>query len=199
VSRAGAAGMASYNAAMKSLIDLLPAALFLAALFLRDIYVATAVLMASLVALAAYYWWRDGKPHKMHTFSAAAVLVLGGITLFVHDASFVKYKTTVVNGVIALVFLGSHLIGDKVLLQRIPQQALTMPDAVWRRVNFAWALFFAGVALANLYVMHNFDDRTWGLFKTVGVSAAMFVFMLAHLPFLSRYLQHDGPASSNSR
>jgi intracellular septation protein len=173
---------------MKSLIDLLPAASFLAALFLYDIYVATGVLMATLVLLAAWHWWRDGKPHKLHTFSAAAVLVLGGLTLFVHDASFVKYKTTVVNGVIALIFLGSHLIGDKVLLQRIPQQAIQMPDALWRRVNLAWAGFFASVALVNLYVMHNFDDRTWGLFKTVGVSGAMFVFMLAHLPFLARYM-----------
>lgn len=176
---------------MKSLIDAMPAGLFLAALYLRDIYVATAVLMASLVALAAWYWWKDGKPHKLHTFSAAAVLVLGSLTLFVHDASFVKYKTTVVNGVIALVFLGSHWIGDKVLLQRIPQQALVMPDATWRRVNLAWAGFFAGIALLNLYVMHHYDDRTWGLFKTVGVSALMFVFMLAHLPFVGRYLQHE--------
>jgi intracellular septation protein len=108
--------------AMKSLIDMLPALLFLAALFLADIYTATAVLMACLVLLAGWYWWREGKPHKLHTFSAAVVLVLGGATLLIHDASFVKYKTTVVNGIIALLFLGSHLIGDKVLLQRIPQR-----------------------------------------------------------------------------
>ena len=180
------------------MIDMLPAALFLAALFLGDIYKATAVLMASLVLLAAFYWVRDGKPHKLHTFSAAVVLVLGGATLFIHDSSFVKYKTTVVNGIIALLFLGSHLIGDKVLLQRIPQQAVVMPDPVWRKVNFAWACFFAGVALVNLYVMHNFDDRAWGLFKTVGVSAAMFVFMLGHLPFIARYLQHEQPPPPNA-
>lgn len=184
---------ASYNAPMKSLIDMLPAVLFLAVLWMTDIFKATAVLMAALVLLAAWHWWKDGKPHKLHTFSAAAVLVLGGLTLFVHDASFVKYKTTVVNGIVALVFLGSHVIGDKVLLQRIPQQVMVMPDAVWRRVNLAWAGFFAGVAILNLYVMHNFDDRTWGLFKTFGVTALMFVFMLAHLPFLSRYLQTEEP------
>ena len=178
---------------MKSLIDLLPALLFLAALFLGDIYKATATLMASLVLLAAWYWWRDGKPHKLHTFSAAVVLVLGGATLLIQDSSFVKYKTTVVNGIIALLFLGSHVIGDKVLLQRIPQQAVVMPDAIWRRVNVAWAFFFGSVAALNLYVMHNFDDRTWGLFKTVGVSALMFVFMLGHLPFLARYVQHEPP------
>lgn len=176
---------------MKSLIDMLPALLFLATLFLGDIYKATAVLMASLALLAAWHWWRDGKPHKLHTFSAVVVLVLGGATLLIHDSSFVKYKTTVVNGIIALLFLGSHVIGDKVLLQRIPQQTVAMPDAIWRRVNVAWALFFAGIAMLNLYVLTHFDDRTWGLFKTVGVSALMFVFMLGHLPFLARYVQHD--------
>lgn len=181
---------------MKSLIDLAPAALFLAALFMHDIYVATGVLMVCMVLVAAWYWWRDGKPHKMHTFGALAVIVLGGMTLFFRDASFVKYKTTVVNGVIAAVFLLSHVIGDKVLLARIPQQVISMPDAVWRRVNLAWAAFFATVALANLYVMHQFDDKVWGLFKTVGVSGAMFVFMLAHLPFLSRYfVQEEQPGN----
>lgn len=183
---------------MKSLIDILPGAAFLLALFLGDIYLATGVLMASLVLLAAWHWWRDGKPHKLHTFSAIAVLVLGGVTLLLRDASFVKYKTTVVNGVIALLFLGSHLIGDKVLLQRIPQEAIRMPDLVWRRVNLAWAGFFAGVALLNLWVMHHLDDRAWGLFKTVGVSALMFVFMLAHLPFLARYLPQDEAPTKTS-
>jgi intracellular septation protein len=176
---------------MKSLIDMLPAGLFLAALYLGDIYKATAVLMASLVLLAAWYWWRDGKPHKLHTFSAVVVLILGSATLLIHDSSFVKYKTTVVNGIIALVFVGSHFIGDKVLLQRIPQQVMVMPESVWRRVNLAWAGFFAIIAVLNLYVMHNFDDRAWGLFKTFGVTGLMFVFMLAHLPFLSRYMQTD--------
>ncbi len=175
------------------MIDLLPGLLFLVALFVGDIYKATAVLMGSLVLLAAWHWWKDGKPHKLHTFSAVVVVILGSVTLLVHDASFVKYKTTVVNGIIALAFLGSHLIGDKVLLQRIPQQMMVMPDHVWRRVNLAWAGFFATIAVLNLYVMHNFDDRAWGLFKTFGVSGLMFVFMLAHLPFVSRYMVTEEP------
>lgn len=176
---------------MKSLIDMLPALLFLAALFQYDIYVATAVLMAGMTALALWHWLRDGKPHKMHTFGAVAVLVLGGMTLFLRDPNFVKYKTSVVNGVIALVFLGSHVIGKKVLLERIPQDLFDMPSEVWRRVNLAWAGFFASIAVVNLYVMHHFDDKTWGVFKTFGVSVLMFLFLIAHLPFLMRYMKQD--------
>ena len=173
------------------LIDALPAPLFLAALFLKDIYFATAVLMASMVLLAVFHWVRDGKPHKLHTLGAVAVVVLGGLTLLLRDAIFVKYKTSVVNGSLALAFLLSHVIGDKVLLQRIPQQAMQLPEALWRKVNLAWAGFFASIALLNLYVMHQFDDRIWGLFKTFGVTALMFVFLLAHLPFLHKYLPQD--------
>lgn len=176
---------------MKSTIDLLPAPLFLAALFLKDIYWATGVLMASLAFVAGWHLWRDGRPHKLHTTAAVVVLVLGGLTLLLHDSSFVKYKTTVVNGLIAAVLLLSHVIGDKVLLARIPQTLIVLPEAVWARVNLAWAGFFAGIAVLNLYVMHAFDDRTWGVFKTVGVSALMFVFLLAHLPFLGKYLPQE--------
>lgn len=184
---------------MNSIIDLLPGIAFLIALFVGDIFIATAVLIVAMIALAGWHWWRTGKPHKMHTFGAIAVLVLGGTTLLLNDSSFVKYKTSVVNGVIALAFLGSHFIGSKVLLQRIPQTTLQMPDAVWRRVSLAWVCFFAGVALLNLYVMHHFNDQTWGVFKTVGVSVMMFVFMMAHLPFLWRYLPHEEAPSSSSK
>ncbi len=182
---------------MKSLIDMTPALLFLAALFMGDIYIATAVLMGTMVALAAWYWVRDGKPHKLHTFGAIAVLVLGGLTLFLRDASFVKYKTSVVNGVIALVFMGSHFIGNKVLLARIPQQTVIMPDPVWRRVNMAWAGYFAFIAILNYFILTNFDDRTWGLFKTFGVTAIMFVFLLAHIPFVGKYMQFDQAEKSS--
>ena len=183
---------------MNSIIDLIPGVAFLIALFLRDIFVATAVLIVSMIALAGWHWWRDGKPHKMHSFGALAVLVLGGMTLLMKDSSFVKYKTSVVNGVIALVLLGSHFIGDKVLLQRIPQTTLQMPDLVWRRVNLAWVCFFAGVSLTNLYVMHHLSDEAWGLFKTVGVTVMMFLFMMAHLPFLWRYLPQEDASSSKT-
>lgn len=174
-----------------SVIDFLPAPLFLGALFVWDIYIATGVMMASLAALAAFHWIKDGKPHKLHTTTAIVVVVLGGMTLFFRDANFVKYKTTVVNGLIACALLLSHVIGDKVLLARIPQKVFELPDAVWRKVNLAWVGFFGGIALLNLYVMHHFDDRMWGLFKTFGVTVLMFVFLLAHIPFLSKYLPQE--------
>ncbi|MGQ3058604.1 MAG: inner membrane-spanning protein YciB, partial [Nevskia sp.] len=85
-----------------------------------------------------------------------------------------------------------------VLMQRIPQKAMVMPDALWRRLNFAWALFFAFCALLNVYVALNFSEEVWVKVKVFGFTALMFVFMLAHIPFLSRYLV-DSPKDAAPR
>ena len=174
--------------AMNALIDFLPALLFIGAYAAYGIYVATAVLIVAMFALVAWYWFREKRLHKAHFVTALVALVLGGLTLYVHDASFIKFKPTVVYAVFAIALLGSHLVGDKVLLARLPQKTIELPDPIWRKVNFAWALFFAGCAALNLYVAFHFSEATWVKFKTFGFTALMFVFLIAHVPFLKRYL-----------
>src|SRR6267142_2825425 len=53
--RAKGARTEPYNLPVKFLLDLAPGVLFLAAYFVGGIYVATAVLIASLFAVVAYY------------------------------------------------------------------------------------------------------------------------------------------------
>ena len=129
--------------------------------------------------------------HKSHLVVAVLATVLGGLTLAIHDPSFIKFKPTAVYGVFAIALLASHFVGDRVLLARIPQKTFSFPDPVWRRINVAWAVFFAGCAVLNLYVASHYDEATWVKFKTFGFTALMFVFLLAHAPFLSRYLPQE--------
>ena len=121
--------------------------------------------------------------------------MLGGITLAFRNPDFIKLKPSIVYGIFAIALLGSHFIGDKVLLQRLPQKMLVMPDALWKRVNLAWALFFVFCAVLNYVVAHHFEEAMWVKLKLFGFSLLMLVFMLAHLPFVNRYLvQPDGEA-----
>ncbi len=176
---------------MNAFLDFLPALIFIGAWKLYDIYTATAALIAAMFALVLWYRLRENRWHKAHLVTAIVALVLGGLTLYVHDAAFIKYKPTAVYGIFALALLASHVIGDKVLLARLPQKTVALPEAVWRKVNFAWALFFIGCALLNLYVAFNFSEATWIKVKTFGFTALMFVFLIAHLPFLGKYLPQD--------
>jgi len=180
---------------MKFLLDYAPALLFFGAYFIsgRDIYLATAVLICATIGLVAVYRIRHKRWHKSHIVVAVLATVLGGLTLAIHDPVFIKLKPTAVYGVFALALLGSHFIGDRVLLARIPQQTFNFPEPVWRKVNLAWALFFLFCAALNWYVAARFDEATWVSFKMFGFTALMFVFLLAHAPFLSRYLPQDTP------
>ncbi len=180
-------------AAMKTLLDLLPAAAFFGAYLYGGIYTATGVLVASLFFVVIVYRLWKKEWHKTHLITAIVAGVMGGLTLYIHDPAFIKLKPTVLYAVFSVALLGSHVIGGKVLLARIPQATFQLPEPVWRRVNLAWAVFFAICAVLNYYVAMSYDEVTWVKFKTFGFTALMFVFMLAHAPFLMRYLQQDEP------
>jgi intracellular septation protein len=176
---------------VKFLLDYAPALLFFAAYALFDIYVATATLIVAAIALVLIYRAWQKRWHKSHLVVAALATVLGGLTLAIHDPVFIKFKPTAVYGVFALALLGSHFVGERVLLARIPQKTFSFPEPVWRKVNLAWALFFVLCAALNWYVAGHYDEATWVKFKTFGFTALTFVFLLAHAPFLSRYMPED--------
>lgn len=183
---------------MKTVLDLLPLLAFGLAYYFGGIYPATVALMVALAVTVLGFKWLEGRWHKAHLVALAVSVVLGGVTLLLHDPAFIKLKPSLVYGVFALALLGSHFVGDKkVLLQRLPQKMVVMPDAVWKRVNVAWALFFLFCAALNYVVAHQFDEATWVNLKLFGFSLLMIVFLFAHLPFIGRYVvQPDDGAKS---
>ncbi len=180
---------------MKTLLDLLPVIAFGAAYYFGGIYAATIAIVVALVVTVLGFKLLDGRWHKAHLIALVVSAVLGGVTLALHDPAFIKLKPSIVYGIFAIALLGSHFVGDKVLLQRLPQKMLVMPDALWKRVNLAWAFFFVFCAVLNYVVAHQFEEALWVKLKLFGFSALMLVFMLAHLPFVNRYLvQPDSEA-----
>lgn len=184
---------------MKTLLDFSPALAFFAVYYLGGgLFPATAALIACSVALVLIYRLWQRKWHLQHLFTAALVSVFGGLTLAIGDPDFIKIKPSVLYAGFALALLGSHVVGDKVLLQRLGQRSFALPDTLWRRINLAWVLFFAGCAVLNYYVASHFDEQTWVNFKTFGFTGLTLVFMLGHLPFVARHLQDasgEKPAS----
>ena len=174
---------------MKLLFDFLPIALFFAAYKLADIYVATGVLIVATLAQVGWLWLRQRRVEKMPLITAGLVLVLGGATLILHDPIFVKWKPTIVNWLFAAAFLGSLLIGQKTLLERMMGEQLELPPPVWVKLTFAWVLFFCILGLANLYVAFTFDENTWVNFKLFGMLGLTLLFVLAQAAYMSRYLK----------
>ena len=121
--------------------------------------------------------------------------MLGGATIWFHNATFIKWKPSVLYWVMALAFWLSQAIWGKNLLQALIGEQLELPAVVWRRLNLAWVAFFALMGVLNLYVAYNYSTSTWATFKVFGLTGLMLAFMVAQGFYISRYLDDDDEAA----
>lgn len=158
------------------------------------------VLLATLVVMAAtgvqvlVLKLRGKKVDTMLWVSLGLVTVLGGLTLWFHSDTFIKWKPTLLYWVMAGAFLLGPLMFGKNLLRVLLGEQLQLPDAVWQRLNWAWVAFFGAMGALNLWVAYTFSTDAWVNFKLFGGIGLMLVFTVAQGLYLSRFLP-DEPAA----
>ena len=136
------------------------------------------------------------KVEKMPLITLGLLLVFGGATLAFKDPLFIQWKPTAINWLFALVFLASHLIGDKPLVQRMMGHAVEIDQPrVWVKLNLAWVTFFIVSGVANLVVAPaidpfglQFSEDNWVDFKLFGLMGMTIAFVVAQAFFLAKYL-----------
>jgi len=158
------------------------------------IYSATAVLIISSVVVYGAIFVSQRKLEKSQWLTLVACLVFGSLTLAFHSETFLKWKAPVVNWLFALAFIGSHFIGDRLLIKRIMGHALTLPEPVWTRLNVAWIVFFIFCGAANLFVAFTFQDY-WVDFKVFGSLGMTVLFLVGQGIYLSRHLHDTDPST----
>lgn len=173
---------------MKLLFDFFPILLFFIAYKLFDIYVATAVAIGATFLQIAISWLKTRTVATMQLVTLAVIIVFGGLTLYLHDEQFIKWKPTVINWLFGAAFLGSQIFGEQTAIERMLATNLTLPKPVWRRLNLLWVTFFLVMGGANLYVMSHFDRDTWVNFKLFGMLGLTMVFIVLQSLYLSRYM-----------
>jgi intracellular septation protein len=171
---------------MQLLFDLLPVIAFFVAYKLTDIYVATGVLIVGVIVQTAVSLIRHRTVSPMLLTSAVLVLVFGGLTLLIHDSTFIKWKPTIVNALFAIAFGVSQFMRGPTIIQRMLGENLKLDDASWRRLNMMWIGFFVFAGAANLYVAYNFDEATWVNFKLFGLMGLTLVFVLLQGLWIAR-------------
>ena len=173
---------------MKLLFDFFPILLFFLAYKFFDIYVATGVAIAATFVQVAISWFRTRTVATMQLVTLAIIIIFGGLTLYLHDEQFIKWKPTVINWLFGVAFLASQVFGQKTAIERMLGANLTLPESVWRRLNLGWVIFFLSMGGANLYVMSHFDRDTWVNFKLFGMLGLTVVFIVLQSLYLSRYM-----------
>lgn len=162
---------------MKQLIDFIPLIIFFALYKLQDIYVATGALIAAsaLQIIVTYFVYR--KIEKMQVITFLMVAIFGGMTIFLHDDNFIKWKVTIVYALFAIGLAVSHAIGKSAIKGMLGKE-ITLPEQVWAKVTWAWVMFFTFCAALNVYVAFELPLDVWVNFKVFGLLAATFGFTL---------------------
>ena len=181
---------------MKFLIDFFPIALFVTAYKLRDIYFATAVLMAATVVQSAVLYAMDRKLQALQKATLLLVLVFGTLTLALHDDRFIKWKPTVLYAVMAMVLGLALWRWEKNFLKVMLGSQLPLPDRVWTQLTVAWVIYFLFMAASNAYVAALYSTETWVNFKLWGYAFPL-VFILGQGVFIAKHLKVDDDTTSH--
>jgi intracellular septation protein len=174
------------NPLLKLVLDLGPLILFFFANSRYGIFVATATfMMAVLAALLVSYVLTRHLP-IMPVVTAIIVVVFGGLTLILHDATFIKVKPTIIYALFGAVLIGG-LFFNKPLLGVVFDSLFDLTEEGWRKLTLRWALFFFVLAVLNEMVWRNTSTNVWVDFKVFGVMPLTLVFGALQMPLLKKY------------
>ena len=175
------------GAAMRIALDIGPLILFFVANAKFGIFTATALFMIAIVIAMAVSYALVRRVSVIQLFSAFMVIVMGGLTLWLHDESFIKLKPTIYYGFVAGL-LGYGLATGKPMLQSVLGSAYPgLEPEGWRKLTRNWALFFVAMAIANELVWRNSTTQFWISYKLWGALPATMLFALANVPMLLRH------------
>lgn len=155
------------------------------------------VLLATVVVIVAtmlQILWLKIAGKKVDTMlwvSLGLVTLLGGATIYFHSESFIKWKPTVLYWVMGGALLIGQLIFKKNGIKTLMGAQMSLPDAIWLRVNLSWVGFFALMGVLNLWVAFNFSTSAWVNFKLFGGIGLMFAFVAVQALYLNKYIKPD--------
>ncbi|MEO5774990.1 MAG: septation protein A [Sphingomicrobium sp.] len=179
--------------ASRLLIDLGPLIVFFVANYLAPvpqvakIFVATGAFMVAMIAAMIYSALRFRTISPLLWFSGIMVVVMGGLTIWLHNESFIKIKPTIyylfVAGLLAFGLATRRPILQSVLGSAYPG----LDETGWTKLTRNWAIFFLLMAIANEVVWRNSSTNFWVGYKLWGAMPLTFLFAIANVPMLMKH------------
>ncbi|MGE0803559.1 MAG: septation protein A [Lautropia sp.] len=186
----------------KLLFDLFPILLFFIAYKYADIYTATGVAIAATFVQIGWLKLRGRRVETMQWLGLGVIVVFGGLTLLLHDETFIKWKPTILYWLFGTGLVIARLTGRN-LMKTLMGSQLVLPEPVWDRLNQLWIGYFAVMGALNLWVAYSFETDTWVNFKLFGTLGLTLVFVLLQGLYLGRHIKEpdaeqspaDGPVN----
>jgi intracellular septation protein len=160
--------------------------------FPQPIFLATGVFMVAMLISLAVSWVMTRHLAIMPLITGIVVLVMGGLTLWLQDDTFIKVKPTIVNTFFGAVLLIGLAFGRS-LLAYVFDAAFALDAEGWRKLTLRWGLFFFVLAALNEIVWRTQSTDFWVAFKVWGIMPITMIFAMAQLPLMQRHMiEPDG-------
>jgi intracellular septation protein len=121
--------------------------------------------------------------------SAGLIVVFGGLTVWLHNEWFIKWKPTLLYWAFAAVLAGGQWVWKRNLLGVLFSSELQLPQIAWDRLLIAWTVFFAVLGCLNLLVAYHYSTETWVNFKTFGLLGLTFAYSISTGFYVARHLK----------
>ena len=178
---------------LKLALDIGPLLLFVVANSRFGIFAATGSFMVAVVAALLVSYTMTRQWPIMPVVTAIVVLVFGGLTLALHDETFIKLKPTIIYVLFGGTLLGGYIF-DKSFLAIVLDSVFHLTEEGWRKLTLRWALFFFVLAVLNEVIWRTQSTDFWVNFKLYGFVPLTFVFAALQYPLLMRHAAEPAPA-----
>ncbi len=182
------------SATVRLLLDLGPLVLFFFANARLGVFTGTAVFIVAFVASLLVSFVLTGRLSALQLFSGFLVIVMGGLTLWLHNETFIKVKPTIYYVIVAALLAFGLATGRPLLKNVLGSAYPGLSERGWSRLTRNWALFFLAMAIANEAVWRNVTTAQWISYKLWIALPATFLFAIANVPMLMRHGLEIGEA-----
>jgi len=195
---------------MKQLLDYIPLLVFFVVWSLDErvisagsidytlggIYSAAEFLLVISILLYGGLYLAQRRLDKFQVVTLVVVVLACLPTIYFRNVDFLKWKAPIVNWIFATGFFVSRYVSDKSAIEHMMGHTVAAPTEVWNTLNTVWICFFTVLGAVNLAVAFSLSQEAWIYFKVWGNLVVTFVFIFAQMPYLSKYIDVEEPASA---
>jgi intracellular septation protein len=170
----------------KLALDLGPLVVFLVSYYVFGVYWATGVFIVATLLAGGLSYALTSKVSPLMIFSGVFVVILGGLTIWLQNDLFIKLKPTIYYVTVTGILFGG-LAFKRLVAKDVMEFAFQWTDEGWRKFTVRLGLFFAAMAVLNVWVAFTFSFVAWLWFKIAGLAVLSFLFFMSQMIMLAPY------------